>query len=126
MLEIISNQVGNELINKLKTYEHMRVSYYVVYDDPAQQLGTASLRLFELRGLHYTEVTQPWLEQVDLGLTLWQGMFEGRQETWLRWCDSHGKILLTGDEKAEQERQRAERLADILKAQGIDLDQLPS
>lgn len=131
VLEIVSNLVGNELTDKLKIYEHMRVSYYAVYD-PAQQLGEVTLRLFELRGLHYIEVPEPWLEQVGFGLTLWQGAFEGRQDTWLRWCNSHGEILLTGDEKAEQERQRAEqerqraeRLAAILKAQGIDPDHLP-
>ena len=138
VVEIVSNRVGNELTDKLQTYAQMRVSYYVVYD-PSQQLGSAPLRLYELRGIHYTEINELWLEQVNLGFTLWQGAFEGRQDTWLRWCDAGGNILLTGDEKAEQERQRAERehqraeqerqraerLAAILKAQGIDPDQLP-
>ncbi|CAN5663838.1 Uma2 family endonuclease [soil metagenome] len=139
VIEIVSNQVGNELARKLRTYENMRVAYYALYD-PAQQLGESPLRLFELRGLHYAELSDFWLEQVNLGLTLWDGEFEGRQETWLRWCDSQGEILLTGDERAEQERQRAEqerqraeqerqradRLAEILKARGIDIDQLPA
>ncbi len=130
VLEIVSNRVGNELTDKLETYAQMRVGYYVVYD-PAQQLGDRSLRLYELRGLHYTELSQPWLEQVNLGFTFWDGEFEGRQDTWLRWRDAQGNLLLTGDEKAEQERQRAEqerqraeRLEALLKAQGIDPDQL--
>ena len=137
VLEIVSNRVGNELTDKLQTYAQMRVSYYVVYD-PAQQLGEMSLRLYELRGRYYTELSEPFLDQVNLGLTLWQGEFEGRQDTWLRWCDVEGNLLLTGDEKAEQEhqraeqehqraeqeRQRADRLAAILKAQGIDPDEL--
>ena len=150
VVEIVSNQIGNELTQKLKIYEQMQVSYYIVYD-PAQQLTEKSLHLFELRGLHYTELFEPWLEQVGLGLMLWQGIFEGRQSTWLRWCNDRGEPLLTGDEKAEreqqrteqesqraeqeyqraeqerqraeQERQRAERLAAILQAQGIDPDQ---
>ncbi|WAL59539.1 hypothetical protein OXH18_20560 [Thermocoleostomius sinensis A174] len=104
----------------------MRVSYYVVYDS-AQQLGNSPpLRLYKLRGLHHTELTEPWLEQVNLGFRLWQGEFEGRRDTWLRWCDEKGNILLTGDEKTEQERQRADRLAEMLRAQGIDPDQLSS
>ena len=151
VLEIVSNRVGNELADKLRIYAQMRVGYYVVYD-PARQLGDQPLYVYELRGLHYTEQAEPWLEQVDLGLTLWQGEFEGRPETWLRWCDASGALLLTGDEKAEQEhqraeqehqraeqehqraeqehqraeqeRQRAERLAEILKAQGIDPEQI--
>ncbi|NJK30766.1 MAG: Uma2 family endonuclease [Acaryochloris sp. RU_4_1] len=122
VLEIVSNQVGGELTDKLKIYEQMRASYYVVYD-PAQKLTDLPLRLYELRGLHYIEKAGLWLEQVNLGLTLWQGIFEGRQDTWLRWCDANGTLLLTGDEQAEQERQRAERLAAMLKAQGIDPEQ---
>ncbi|ASC73749.1 Hypothetical Protein XM38_047210 [Halomicronema hongdechloris C2206] len=145
VIEVVSNQVGNELTDKFATYEHMRVSYYAVYD-PSLQLSETPLRLFELRGMHYTEMTEPWLEQVGLGLTTWQGDFEGRQDTWLRWCNAEGAMLLTGDEqaaqarqqaeqerqraeqerqRAEQERQRADRLADLLRAQGIDPDQLP-
>ncbi|MBE9075858.1 Uma2 family endonuclease [Romeria aff. gracilis LEGE 07310] len=125
VLEIVSNRVGNELADKLQTYAQMRVGYYVVYD-PAARLGEQPLHLYELRGLHYTEQAEPWLEQVNLGLTLWQGTFEGRQDTWLRWCNSQGSLLLTGDEKAVQERQRADRLAELLKAQGIDPDQYSS
>jgi DNA-binding protein H-NS len=73
-----------------------------------------------------------------LGLTLWQGEFEGRQDTWLRWQDQAGNLLQLGDEqavqerqraeqerqRAEQERQRADRLAELLRAQGIDPDQI--
>ena len=121
VVEIVSNRVGHELTDKFAIYAQMRVSYYVVYD-PAQQLGETPLRLYELRGLNYTELTAPWLEQVNLGFTLWQGEFEGRHDTWLRWCDRKGTLLLTGDEQAEQERQRAERLAAILRDQGIDFD----
>ena len=138
VLEIVSNRVGNELTDKLQTYAYIRVSYYIVYD-PAQHLGETKLYLYELRGRRYVELSEPWLEQVNLGLTDWQGKFEGRQDTWLRWCDAQGNILLTGDElaeqerqraeqerqRAEQERQRAERLVAMLKAQGIDPDQLP-
>ena len=147
-IEIVSNKEGGELDKKLRIYELMRVSYYVVYD-PSHQLGEQVLRVYELRGRHYVE-TGTWLEDVGLGLTLWQGEFEGRQDTWLRWCDRDGNLLLTGDELAEQERlakeqaeqraeqseqraeqseqraeqaeQRAEQLAERLRAMGIDPD----
>jgi phage/plasmid-associated DNA primase len=63
-----------------------------------------------------------------LGLTLWSGEFEGQfYDQWLRWCDQSGNVLLTGDEKFELEKQRAEaegqradRLAQLLREQGID------
>ena len=144
-IEVVSNKVGNELANKLAIYERMRVSYYAVYD-PRQQLSPNPLRLFELRGTQYSEMAQPWMAQVDLGLTLWEGDFEGSQDTWLRWQDAQGNLLLTGDEQAEQARdqanqareqadqarvqaeqarERADRLAAYLRSQGIDPNDLP-
>jgi len=108
VLEIVSNREGGELGRKLEIYQHMRVSYYIVYD-PSQQLGDGILRVYELRGRRYVETMETWLEQVELGLTLWDGEFEGRRDRWLRWCDRSGTLLLTGDERAEQEKQRAEQ-----------------
>lgn len=68
---------------------------------------------------------------IGLGITLWEGKFEDRQDTWLRWCYQDGTVLLTGDERAEQEQQRAEQaeqrtqlLAERLRAMGIDPDTL--
>ncbi len=108
VIEIVSNSVGGELAEKYQIYEHMRVSYYVVYD-PNQQLSDRPLRIYELRGQRYGELEEPWLDPLGLGLTLWRGTFEERQDVWLRWCDRWGALLLTGDEQAGQERQRAEQ-----------------
>jgi hypothetical protein len=138
---------GNELGSKLQDYAHAGVAYYVVFD-PLRTLSETSLRTYELRGGRYEELLEPWLEQIQMGFTLWDGVFEGKQYQWLRWCDRAGNLLLTGDEKAEQEHQRAEQehqraeqehqraeqehqraeqehqraehLAELLRAQGID------
>jgi hypothetical protein len=42
---------------------------------------------------------------------------------WLRWYNAAGWVP-TSKEKAEQERQRADRLAEYLRSQGIDPDSL--
>ncbi len=130
IIEIVSNKEGDELGKKLKIYEQIRASYYIVYDQN-QQLGEKVLRVYELRGRRYFETPENWLEQVGLGVTLWEGKFEGRQDTWLRWCYQNGTVLLTGDERAEQERQRAEQaeqrtqiLAERLRAMGVDPETL--
>ncbi len=130
VIEIVSNKEGDELGSKLKTYEHMRASYYVVYD-PTQQLSEQALRIYEIRGRRYFETTETWLEQVGLGLTLWQGEFEGRQDVWLRWCYQDGTLLATGDERAKVAEQRASvaeqraaQLAERLRSLGIDPDTL--
>ncbi|MGC9505293.1 Uma2 family endonuclease [Baaleninema sp.] len=138
VIEIVSNTVGNELGRKLQDYARASVSYYVVYD-PFRYLGKTELRLYELRALQqYRELDGTAIPEADLGLTQWEGTFEGSRTTWLRWCDRDGQILLTGDEKAdrerrradrehqraEQEHQRAERLARLLRERGIDPDTL--
>ena len=123
VIEIVSNRVGDELGNKMRRYEQMRVSYYIVFD-PSRQLGESTLRIFELRGIRYAEMTESWLEQVGLGVTLWEGVFEGKREVWLRWCDQSGNLLFTGDERAAQAEERAQLLAERLKALGIDPDTL--
>jgi non-ribosomal peptide synthetase component E (peptide arylation enzyme) len=76
-----------------------------------------------------------WLEEVELGLTLWSGQFEEEvTRLWLRWCDRDGQVIPTGAERAEMEhlraeterrraeaeQQRAERLAERLRSMGVD------
>jgi Uma2 family endonuclease len=107
VIELVSNREGEELGKKLATYEQMRVSYYIVYD-PQQKLGNEVLQVYKLHTRRYEKTSETWLAEVGLGLTIWSGEFEGRQDNWLRWCDQEGNILLTGDEKAELEKQRAQ------------------
>ncbi|MDW8293715.1 MAG: Uma2 family endonuclease, partial [Anaerolineae bacterium] len=78
----------------------------------------------------WQEQASGWLAELGLGVTLWEGMYEGIRTTWLRWCDEAGQILLIGRELAElerqraaAERQRAERLAAKLRELGIDPEQ---
>ncbi|MEO0934852.1 MAG: Uma2 family endonuclease [Cyanobacteria bacterium J06641_2] len=134
-IEIVSNKIGDELGEKLRIYEHMRASYYIVYD-PNNQLSEETLRIYELRGMRYSQTSETWLEQVGLGLTLWSGEFEARQDSWLRWCHQDGSILPTGDERASSAEQRASsaeqrassaeekaaRLAEKLREMGINPD----
>ena len=133
VIEIVSNTVGNELSSKLRDYARAAVAYYVVFD-PLQCLEAPVLRVHQLQGKSYQLLEGYWMEQIQLGLTLWEGAFEGKVYNWLRWCDRAGNLLLTGDERAErerqraqrehqraeQERQRAERLAELLRERGIN------
>jgi Uma2 family endonuclease len=123
VIEIVSNQKGEELGKKLKIYEQMRVSYYIVYD-PNQQLGEQVLRIYTLKARRYVETTNNWLDEIGLGITLWTGEFEGRHSSWLRWCYEDGTILATGDERAKQSEERAQLLAERLKALGVDPDSI--
>ena len=137
VIEIVSNQEGGELDKKLHIYEKMRVFHYIVYD-PNLHLGDKILRVYSLKARRYVETTNNWLEEIGLGVTLWTGKFEDKQGSWLRWCDQNGNVLLTGDERAQQEKQRtqsaeeraqsaeerAQLLAERLKALGVDPDSI--
>jgi Uma2 family endonuclease len=102
VVEIVSNREGGELSRKLEGYAEIGVLYYVVYD-PQRHLSDETLRLFVLRDGEYQELEQPALPRVGLRLMRWDGVFEGHFDTWLRWCDAQGRLLLTGEERAARE-----------------------
>jgi Uma2 family endonuclease len=158
VIEIVSNRKGNELVrkdsdklSKREAYARMGIAYYAVFD-PLQQIQAANqmdgqrLKVFVLYGKQYVELSQPfWMEGAGLGLTLWDGEFEGVPSQWLRWCDREGQLIPTGAEstaierqgrevehqRAEAERQRADeaedkarRLAERLQELGINPDEV--
>ena len=122
---------------KFEVYEtRLRVPYYFVYSRYTQRL-----RYFKLEGVQYQEQSlNPetplvWLEDLEIGLGIWQGEFEGVTAAWLRWCDQAGNWLLTDTEQAqqqlEQERQAKEQAqtqllqaAQNLLATGMELKQV--
>lgn len=125
-IEIVLNREGNELGSKLSDYARIHIPFYAVFDPLKQlqnpdELNGSLLKVWMLSGGKYVELLQPfWLEQVGLGLALWEGEFEGIEDLWLRWCDRPSNVIPTGKERANQEQQRADRLADRLRELGID------
>jgi Uma2 family endonuclease len=125
VVEIVSNQKGEEAERKLRAYAQLGVDYYVIFD-PTEQLGAGPLRVYGQHEGVYVQLVEGKLPTVHLGVVLWQGVYEGLEQTWLRWCDQEGCLILTGAERAEHERQRAEherqraeRLAAQLRALGV-------
>jgi hypothetical protein len=110
VVEIVSTQKGSVLTSKLKNYAQWGVNYYVVYD-PERQLSTQPLRVYEIGfGKRYRLREDFHLPQLKLCLALWQGVFEGKEDTWLRWCDEQGHLILTGEERARQAEAEVEKL----------------
>ncbi len=114
---------------KWEVYEHILRAPYVVYDRYENRLRT-----FQLIGTRYEAISllenRLWLEELELGLGLWQGSYQQTTGLWLRWYNAAGWVLTRGEkteqerQRAEQEYQRAERLAEYLRSQGIDPDNL--
>ncbi len=146
-IEVVSNRKGKELDRKFRDYAKIGVKYYAVFD-PSHQISDQTLQVFQLQGRFYKALETFWLEEVGLGLILWTGAYEGKVDEWLRWCDRNGQVIPTGAEKAalaqqqaalaqqqaevaqqqaealstalDAERERSQRLSDLLREMGID------
>jgi Uma2 family endonuclease len=100
VVEIVSNRKGHELDKKLKDYARMGVTYYVVHG-PKNRLSEDTVRVYEIGfGKRYRLREDLKLPEVELSLTLWKGVFEGLEDTWLRWVDADGNLIPTGEERA--------------------------
>jgi Putative restriction endonuclease len=107
VIEVVSDKRGREDSEKLRAYERVGVKYYVIFD-PDEILNEGVLRAYCLSPDKYRPIDPSRLGDTGLGLTLWDGQYNGVTNTWLRWIDSAGKLVPTGKEKAEAEKARAD------------------
>ena len=94
---------------KWEVYEQwLRIPYYVTFSKHTEELG-----IFRLTRKGYQEVTahdgQLWIEEIELGIGLWQGEYLNHDWLWLRWYDRAGDWIPTSAERAEWQQQRAEQ-----------------
>ena len=108
VVEIVSNDEGGESDLKMERYARLGIRYYVIHD-PFQWLSDEILQVYELKGPTYQRLPGYWLAGVQLGVTLWDGVYEGVEATWLRWYDVEGDLLLTGEEQIIEEAKRTKR-----------------
>jgi hypothetical protein len=105
VIEFVSDTTGGEETFKKTLYARLGVPYYAIFD-PKQILSSEPLKTYALNGGKYLPVDAgPW-PAVGLGLRLWEGTFERAEATWLRWCDAHGQIIPTGEERAKEAEAR--------------------
>lgn len=144
VLEFISETEGGEYsINPHypygKWYFYEQILSIPIYGIFHPKSGTLDLyRLIEGKYQQQSPDAQKrfWISEMNLFLGVWDGKKSGLSTSWLRWWDQSGNLLLWGSEIIDQERQRADqaelqlqqeqtmrqRLADKLKALGIDED----
>jgi len=135
--------MSGQLLNNQEIVTQLDISHLDIEDDTpvdnfqseAQQrllveplYSSRVLPVWSISADGYTDLTPPqgisaigqsvWLNAAGVGLTLWEGQFEEEvTRLWLRWCDRHGQVILTGAE-------RADRLAERLRAIGINPDEV--
>ncbi len=115
VVEIVSNRKGGEMKRKMTEYAKLHIPFYAVFD-PFDVFRGERLQIYTLNGTGYKPLQDFWMEDIGLGLRLWEGEYEGMHSEWLRWCDVKGNVLQSGKElsgaaitRAEQEKARAEQ-----------------
>lgn len=109
---------------KWEVYEQiLQIPYYVIFDR-----YTDHLRIFQLREDRYQklELNQPklWIPELERGLGLWSGSYDGINRLWLRWYDADENWLPTDAERLVATQVQADRMAAKLRELGIDPDDL--
>src|SRR4028118_518695 len=99
--QTIQPESENKPPRKWEVYEQiLRIPYYVVFSRYTNQL-----RVFKMVGAHFQELelqeARVWMPELDIGLGLWHGEYQGIERSWLRWYDAQGDWIPT---EAEQER----------------------
>jgi len=95
--------------SKWQVYEQLlQVPYYVVFSREVNELQVFRWQAGRYQALPLSE-GRVWLPEIQLGLGLWLGDYQGLERQWLRWYDAQHQWLPTLLEQAEQERQRADQ-----------------
>ena len=121
-----------EKAGKFWVYEQaIRIPFYAIYE-----VDKASVEVYKLVAQTYQQCAPNERGHYSIGplgveLGIWNGKYMNQTLPWLRWWDSEGNLLLSGEERAEQqeqradqEQQRADRLAAKLRELGINPDEI--
>lgn len=122
-LECVSHKYGGEYDEKQQKYVQLGVLYYVVYNpDYWQRDKHQPFEVYRLVDDQYVqEPEEPfYMSEIGLGIGRGVGTYSGWTREWLYWYDQAGNRYPSPDEAVEQERSRAERLAERLRTMGID------
>ncbi|MEH2205047.1 MAG: Uma2 family endonuclease [Nostoc sp.] len=127
-------------VGKFWVYEQaIRVPYYGIYEVAKAQVEVYHLVDNTYQLMQPNEREHYPIAPMGVELGIWQGFYQNAELPWLRWWDAQGNLLLTGEERAviereraEVERQKRERIveklrslsADQLNALGIDPEML--
>lgn len=99
---------------KLIYQNRLRVPDYFWYDPFSGDWAGFTLQAGKYVPLNPDTENRLVSQQLDLALIRWDGLYQGIEARWLRWMTLDGALLLTSQEVADREQQRAEDLATLL------------
>jgi Uma2 family endonuclease len=112
---------------KFWVYERaIRVPFYGIYE-----VTKASVEVYHLIEDRYqllpaNERGHYPIPPLGVELGIWQGHYKYATLPWLRWWDGEGNLLLTGEERAEQERLRAQQAESLIEQERLRAQQAES
>ncbi|MEG4586003.1 Uma2 family endonuclease [Microcoleus sp. MOSTC5] len=117
VMEFLSATYGDEYsvehteeIGKWFFYEQViKVPRYVIFRPHIGRIEVYALESGRYENQNPDENGRYLIPGLNLFLGVWQGTREGRTGYWLRWWNAAGELLLWPEERAEDERQRADR-----------------
>ncbi|BAZ30237.1 hypothetical protein NIES4074_26930 [Cylindrospermum sp. NIES-4074] len=121
-LEVVSQNYRNEYSTKKDEYAHLGILYYVVYNPTRRRKPRLEVHQL-VDGVYELHDSNPvWLPEIGLGIGIERGTYQGITREWLYWYNADGRRLLTPEEEALRAKQRAQVLAERLRALGVDPD----
>jgi Uma2 family endonuclease len=104
-------------VGKFWVYEQaIRVPYYAIYEVLKEQVEVYHLVDNTYQILQPNERGHYPITPMGVELGIWQGRYQNAELPWLRWWDAQGNLLLTGEERAEVERHKRERIVEKLRS----------
>jgi Putative restriction endonuclease len=94
---------------KFWIYEQaIRIPFYALYE-----VQKAAVTVYKLVAGCYQQISPNErghysIEPLGAEIGIWHGKVDNHNLPWLRWWDSNGGLLLTGEERAKAEKQRAD------------------
>jgi Uma2 family endonuclease len=109
---------GNQgKVGKFWVYEQaIRVPYYAIYEVEKAQVEVYHLCDSTYHLLNPNDRGHYPIAPLGVELGIWQGRYQNTELPWLRWWDADGNLLLSGDERAAQERQKRLQLVEKLRS----------
>jgi len=124
IVEFISSSTRRKDVEKnVEIYEGVfRTKEYFGYDGRKGELKGYQLGSTGYAPIEPNEHDWLWSETLGAYLGIWQGKYRGRRFRWLRLYDREGRLVLTGQERAEQAESELQRLRNALRERGIELE----
>lgn len=120
VLEVVSENPGNEYDNKMGIYGRLGVLYYLIYNpDFWLRDRHEPFELYRLvDGEYQRQIGEPyWMPEIGLGIGRSRGVHDRLEREWLYWYNQEGQRYPTVEE-------RAQKLEDYLRSLGVDPDSI--